>query len=282
MDTVILQFFEGIRCPALNVIFGAFSFFGEALFVGAFVIAAFWLAPPRAGEQIAVTALSSLPLNAGLKTAVSRPRPYISGAASLLKIDTPLFSTVGLGDYASFPSGHAQATSSLFCAASLRAKRTWVGLSSLALVLLVMCSRLYFGVHHPSDVLAGFAIGIAVALLWELVYRKAYGARYFILCVLALIALLALPFVSSHDYTVSAGLLAGAAFFLPVCGMMKESASPFPKRLFRLLAGALLSAAVFGLTLLLPDGEGFSLLSYFLLTGAATAGARWLFGLLKI
>ena len=282
MDTIILQFFERLRCPALDVVFGVFSFFGEALFVGAFVVFVYWLSQEKTGEQIAVTALSSLALNACLKTAVARPRPYVTGAASLRAIDTPLFSTLDLGDYVSFPSGHAQATSSLFCAASLRAKRIWVGAASLLLVFLVMCSRVYFGVHHPTDVLAGFAIGVSIALLLELVYRNFYGARYFVLCGAALAALFTLPVFPSHDYTMSAGLLAGAAFFLPIASAIKHAPAPFPKRLWRIPAGVLVCAAAFGLTLLFPDDEGFTLLSFFLLTGAATAATKAVFRLFRI
>jgi undecaprenyl-diphosphatase len=56
----------------------------------------------------------------------------------------------------SFPSGHATAA---FCAATIlvrdgRSRPAWYGLASLVAV-----SRVYVGLHHPSDVLAGAALG---------------------------------------------------------------------------------------------------------------------------
>lgn len=283
MDTAILQFFETIRCPALTAFFSFFSFLGESVPVAAAVVLVYWLSERRTAEQIAVTALTSLPLNVFLKETVARPRPYVTGTVSLLKVDTPLFSTADLGDYVSFPSGHAQGTGSLLASVSMRAKRTWVWCASAAVVLLVMCSRVYFGVHHPGDVLAGLAIGVAVALLWEIVYRKAYGARYFLLTAFALLALVPILFSPSHDYLQTAGLLSGAALFLPLEDAFFHAETPRSrKKLWRIPAGGALLGAVFALSLLFPEGDGFTLLRWFLLSSAMTGGAQALFRLLRI
>lgn len=89
-----------------------------------------------------------------LKAATGRARPYetIAAADPLLRTD--------LG--ASFPSGHA-ATS--FAGAVLLAclfRRAVPAL--LILAALIAVSRVYVGVHYPLDVLAGAALGTAVAL----------------------------------------------------------------------------------------------------------------------
>ncbi|MCS6950105.1 MAG: phosphatase PAP2 family protein, partial [bacterium] len=63
---------------------------------------------------------------------------------------------------ASFPSSHAVNN---FAAATLFALfyRRWVAWLAFGLAVLVSYSRIYLGLHYPSDVLGGAAIGVACA-----------------------------------------------------------------------------------------------------------------------
>jgi undecaprenyl-diphosphatase len=73
----------------------------------------------------------------------------------------------------SFPSGHTAAALALYGGVALLARRGgagWPVWSLLALPLLVGASRLYRGMHHPSDVVAGLLLGaLALALTHEVV-----------------------------------------------------------------------------------------------------------------
>lgn len=123
----------------------------------------------RSGRPVlAITAVTAATVWAAdllalaLKTATGRPRPYeaIASADPLLRTD--------LG--ASFPSGHA-ATS--FAGAVLLAcvfRRAVPALLTLATLIAV--SRVYVGVHYPLDVLAGAALGTAVALAVVVLIRS--------------------------------------------------------------------------------------------------------------
>jgi membrane-associated phospholipid phosphatase len=67
----------------------------------------------------------------------------------------------------SFPSGHAASAAAFATGAAMEMPELAAGASVLALA--VGASRVVTGVHYPSDVLAGFAIGTAAAastLLW--------------------------------------------------------------------------------------------------------------------
>lgn len=109
---------------------------------------------------VAVSISGGSLLNLGLKAGFDRPRP------DLIQHEVEVYS-------ASFPSGHAMlATTTYLTLAALLAqvqsrRRAKVYLLSWALLLslLVGTSRIYLGVHWPTDVLAGWCVGSAWALL---------------------------------------------------------------------------------------------------------------------
>jgi membrane-associated phospholipid phosphatase len=107
---------------------------------------------PRAGRwRNAVGAVAgTYVLNTALKLAVRRRRPELPGLPALTGTPTQL----------SFPSAHA---STSFAAAGLYARLGLPAPALYALAVTLSLSRLYLGVHYPSDILAGAALGTAVA-----------------------------------------------------------------------------------------------------------------------
>jgi decaprenylphosphoryl-5-phosphoribose phosphatase len=100
----------------------------------------------RAGGVVGVT----YALNTAIKLLVHRPRPQLPGLGPLTTTPTRF----------SFPSAHASTS----FAGALAYSR--LGAPAAPLYLLagsLACSRLYLGVHYPSDVLAGALLGLAVA-----------------------------------------------------------------------------------------------------------------------
>ncbi len=97
-------------------------------------------------------AVESALVNGAIKSAVGRRRP--PGGPSPLYLRTPRTS--------SFPSGHASAAACAFVLLS-EGDRAWP--AYLALAGAVAASRVYVGLHHTSDVLAGLAIGAALGVV---------------------------------------------------------------------------------------------------------------------
>ncbi|EUJ32021.1 PAP2 family protein [Listeria floridensis FSL S10-1187] len=82
----------------------------------------------------------------------------------------PLDRLISISGY-SFPSGHAAGAATFYGLLALvlifffikrKGLKWFVGLTALFIILLIMLSRVYLGVHYPSDVFAGFILGSAV------------------------------------------------------------------------------------------------------------------------
>lgn len=119
---------------------------------------------------ICATVLSFLVNNMFLKHFVARSRPYtiIEDLVPLIRKPT---------DY-SFPSGH---TACAFAVGFLLFRKLpkRYGIPCLVLAVLIGFSRIYLGVHYPSDVLAGAISGICISYAAEALmgYLAAYRKK---------------------------------------------------------------------------------------------------------
>jgi len=122
----------------------------------------------HAGRRIAVAAAASaavaLAIGAVLSHLVDRARPFVSDPGGVHQFAHHAAD-------AGFPSDHATASFAIATAIVLRNRR-W-GIVALALATLLALTRVAIGVHYPTDVLAGAALGAASALaLWQPPIRR--------------------------------------------------------------------------------------------------------------
>lgn len=108
-----------------------------------------------------------------IKHSVQRPRPsHEPGLCEQVHLVAKPDGTLYRGGPYSFPSSHAAnaMAMALFVIFYLSEKRKWVVASMLLWVLLLSYSRIYLGVHYPSDLMAGWIIGACWAtFLWRIV-----------------------------------------------------------------------------------------------------------------
>lgn len=101
-----------------------------------------------------------------LKNIVARPRPFAEIEALIPLIAKPT-------DF-SFPSGHTTASFAV-ALVMFRMLPKKIGIPAVVLAALVAFSRLYLGVHYPTDVLVGFVVALVGSLLAVWIVRMKLG-----------------------------------------------------------------------------------------------------------
>ncbi|MBX3228560.1 MAG: phosphatase PAP2 family protein [Labilithrix sp.] len=152
------------RGPVANVVGRGVTFFGGVPGASLVTATALVLARkrPRLAAQVMTGAVGGIVAELGMKRFFRRKRP------TLLAHLEDVGST-------SFPSGHAMASASLYLtlafvasrSRALRDKRAHLLAATSGLALSISASRVFLGVHWPTDVLGGFALGTAWACLTE-------------------------------------------------------------------------------------------------------------------
>ncbi len=104
--------------------------------------------------RAAPVAPAAVALNYLVKVAVRRDRPRLRRLPPLARAPSEL----------SFPSAHA--TSSLAAATAIGRIEPRARLPLLGLAAALCATRPYLGMHYPSDVLAGAALGVAIGAAW--------------------------------------------------------------------------------------------------------------------
>lgn len=170
LDSIILLFLQGhVRNRFLTPILIGITTLGNAGAI--WILITIGLCIPKKTRRIGIISacalLGSLLINnLILKNLAGRIRPYEAIDGLMPLIAKPLD--------ASFPSGH---TGCAFASAwvLLRNLPKRFGIPAVLLAALIGFSRLYVGVHYPTDVLVGMINGIGIAYLAEMLtgyYRK--------------------------------------------------------------------------------------------------------------
>ena len=152
---------ESVRNPILDNIMIFITSLGNGgmIWIAATIVLLIPEKTRKAGIMSAAALLGSLIINNNIvKNIVQRPRPFVTFTDLQIIIPTP--------SEFSFPSGH---TSSSFAAAAVfyRHLPKKLGITSVILAGLIGFSRLYVGVHYPTDVIAGVLMGILLSYLAE-------------------------------------------------------------------------------------------------------------------
>ena len=151
-----LSYLARFRGPWMNGFFLALSAIGSI--VGYIVILAirWWGFSWKLGAKLFAALVLSVYLNALVKDVVAQPRPFVYTN----------FESVTRPDEFSFPSGHAQHAALVWTLLAMHFRKRWFTLTAAVMVFLIGFSRVYLGVHFPTDVLAGWLVGSILAHIY--------------------------------------------------------------------------------------------------------------------
>ncbi|MFE7134522.1 phosphatase PAP2 family protein [Streptomyces sp. NPDC057638] len=168
-DVSLLYDINGLSKAAPPWVDSVMGFIGEyGIMAGLAIVGllSWWVARRQAAREDAVTAVAGLawaPLAAALAVIVNipirgfveRPRPFVDHKDLEVLVS-------GKTDF-SFVSDHS--TMAMALAVGIFLVHRKLGLGALALAFAEGFLRIYMGVHYPTDVIGGFALGTAITLL---------------------------------------------------------------------------------------------------------------------
>jgi len=154
--------------PALDAPFKALTSLGGGHCVFLIFAFVYWCVDRSTGARLAVVFLASNWVNASLKDLFAQPRPF--------QYDPRVIKLSGAGG-GGMPSSHTQATVVFWGYLACAFSRRWLWIIAGILMVLVPLSRLYLGVHFPTDLIGGYLVGAAVLVSFVHVENRA--ARWF-------------------------------------------------------------------------------------------------------
>lgn len=274
-----------IHGPLLDNIFRGITFAGEEQFYMIFIPFIFWCMDYSFGAVLTIFFLLSNSLNVILKDVFQHPRPFD------LDPGLKLSQATGYG----MPSGHAQLSVTAWGAIAMRVRKTWFWIVAVVIILLIGFSRIYLGVHFPTDVLAGWLIGAILLVIYAFarhpLEKWVCGLNMPLQLLLATgVTAVLLLINSNNDALTGTGILfgAGAGLVFAKRYVSFSAGGPWWQRVVRYLIGIIVLFGIYlGLKAVFPaDGTAlgaiFRFLRYMLIGAWMVLGAPWLFRLMRL
>lgn len=187
-----------------------FSLFGEELPLILIVGFLYWSYDKQLGRKVGLIAIMGLTWNTMIKNIVIRRRPYFDHEGiDILRVVEPEADIYDISAQGySFPSAHSTNAVTVFGSLAINLRKRWFTVIAIVIPLLTGISRFVVGAHYPTDVLAGWMLGlISVVLVQTFQMRvKSTLTLYGILLVTAVPGFF---YCTSADYYTAVGLMIG-------------------------------------------------------------------------
>lgn len=237
-----LKFLEGIRTDFLDVLFQGITILGEETLMVLLVVALWFAFDKREAQKVLFITAGSLCLNGVIKNLVKMPRPFTRGI-SCVRVET----ATGY----SFPSGHTQGFATWSSLFAIKSKKIWLRALIGVLIVLVGLSRMYLGVHYPSDVVAAIVLGVGISIAGNALFNKIQDTGKIYLAAVIVFSpffvyFLFKPELLFADFYKTFGMIAG----LTLISFLDNKAEPLSydvswwKKLLRIIIGIVIAFAL--------------------------------------
>jgi len=283
----VFEALRGIATPGLDRVIKVVTDLGSTTFYMIVIPILYWCISKSLGFGLAIVLSVSNYINVGIKFIVCRARPYVA----FPHLDAPEYLKLTGTGY-SFPSGHAQVTSTFWTYLARSVRQNWVTVVGITLVVVVAFTRVYATVHYPTDVLVGAPLGLAIALVYSGIERRlrasgtesrSVGLQLAVSIVVPGLAF-ALSASRSPAFTEEVaqvlGFLAGAGigYTLESAYVKYDVRASLPVQVVKVILGmAGLMGVRYGLKAVFPQAALWNMLRYAAVAIWATLGAPFVF-----
>ena len=272
--------------PALDLPFKALTFMGDEAFYLLFMPLIYWSIDRRTGAGLFILLFFSAYFNAVAKIIADQPRPFDYDPRV-----RPLVHAGGGG----LPSGHTQNAVVVWGYLAARFDKT-IGWTIAAFLMIgIPLSRIYLGVHFPTDLFGGYLLGLPILLLFlwlappmeKWLIQRGFAWQMLLSLVLPILLIFLNPAGNRYVFSLIAALMGlSAGFVLERRFVRFNSYGLLWKRVIRYLLGVSILFGLWGgLRIAFATLEPATLLRFirYVLVGLwGGLGAPWLFVRLKL
>ena len=209
-EVTLMEWLQANLGSAAISMMSFFSLFGEELPLILIVGFIYWSYDKKLGRKMGLSAIMGLTWSTMIKNLVLRRRPYFDHEnIKILRIVEPHGDIYDISAQGySFPSAHSTNAVTVFGSLATNLRKRWIVILAIVLPLLTGISRFVVGAHYPTDVMAGWLLGLTSVTVVNVLQERVKNTitLYGILLVIALPGFF---YCRTEDYFTSMGLMIG-------------------------------------------------------------------------
>ena len=209
-EPALMEWLQTTLGSAAISVISFFSVFGEEIALIAILGFVYWCYNKEMGKTVGLGIVMAMVWNPMIKNIALRRRPYFDHEGiKILRIVDPEADALDIAAQGySFPSGHSTNVAVSFGSLAVQNRKKWLTALAIIVPLLVGFSRVVVGAHYPTDVIAGWLLGVCSMLIVSFLQKKVRNTKLLYL-ILLLCAVPGFFYCKSTDYFSSMGLLIG-------------------------------------------------------------------------
>jgi len=209
-EVALMEFIQA-HLGSFGVAFASFcSTLGQEMVMIAVLGFFYWAYDKKCGKYIGLNIITGAVLFPMIKNIFLRRRPYFDHET--IKCLKPVEADADIYDIAaqgySFPSGHATNSMLAYGSVARYQKKKVITTIVTIVIILIGVSRFCVGVHYPTDVLCGWALGLIIMFVMPWI-REKIGKDWILYLILLVVGLPGFFYCTSNDFYTSYGMMMG-------------------------------------------------------------------------